>query len=270
MIRLPRRLQHDQGAELVDHLDELRSRLVIALVGVGAAFAVTYAEHQRLVLWLESALPGHRKLVTYGVAEPFLTSLQVSLAAAVALALPIVLWQVWSFLAPAFEPHVQRSVAWCVAFATALFAVGIAFGYEIALPAALKFLTNYDAQIYDIQIRAKEYISFAVAVLVAVGVVFELPAVIVALARLGIVRASWLRSNRRIGYAVVAVIAVCLPGVDPVTTTLEMIPMFALFELSIWLAVIAERRRATGLERAFPPAARAQTASAGSAAARGR
>jgi len=242
-MRLPRRLQHGAGAELVDHLDELRTRRVIALIGVAAAFGVAYAEHQRLVLWLEAPLPGDRKLVTYGVAEPFLTSLQVSLAAAAALSLPIVLWQVWSFLAPAVEPHAQRAVAMCVAFATALFAGGIAFGYRVALPAALNFLTNYDSNVYDIQIRAREYISFSVAVLVAVGIVFVLPAVIVGLARLGIVKSDWLRSNRRIGYAVVAVLAVALPGVDPVTTTLEMVPLFVLFEASIWLSVLAEHRR---------------------------
>ena len=242
-MRRPRRLNHGEVAELVDHLGELRARLVIVLIAVGAAFALTYAEHQRLVLWLEAALPGHRKLVTYGVAEPFLTSLQVSFLAGLALALPIVLWQLWSFLAPAVEPHAERTVAWCVAFASGLFVAGIAFGYRVALPAALKFLTNYDNRIYDIQIRARDYISFALAVLIAVGVVFELPAVIVTLARLGIVKSRWLRRNRRIGYAIVAVVAVALPGVDPFTTTLEMVPLFILFELSIWLAVFAERRR---------------------------
>jgi sec-independent protein translocase protein TatC len=246
-MRLPRRLPHGAGVELVDHLDELRTRLIVSVIAVGAAFGVAYAEHQRLVQWLEAPLPGGRKLVTYGVAEPFLTSLQVSFAAAIALALPIVLWQLWSFLAPAVEPHAQRAVGWCVASATALFALGIAFGYRIALPAALKFLTNYDSNIYDIQIRAREYISFAVAVLVAVGVVFELPAVIVTLARLGVVKSQTLRRNRRIGYAIVAVVAVALPGIDPVTTTLEMIPLFILFEASIWLSVVAERRRAAAL-----------------------
>ena len=242
-MRRPRRLKHGEVAELVDHLGELRARLVIVLIAVGAAVALTYAEHQRLVLWLEAALPGHRKLVTYGVAEPFLTSLQVSFLAGLALALPIVLWQLWSFLAPAVEPRAERTVAWCVVFASGLFVAGIAFGYRVALPAALKFLTNYDNRIYDIQIRARDYISFALAVLIAVGVVFELPAVIVTLARLGIVKSRWLRRNRRIGYAIVAVVAVALPGVDPLTTTLEMVPLFILFELSIWLAVFAERRR---------------------------
>jgi sec-independent protein translocase protein TatC len=246
-MRLPRRLEHGQGAELVDHLDELRSRLIVSAIAVGAAFVVTYVEHARLVRWLEAPLPAGKKLVTFGVAEPFMTSLQISLAAAIAVALPIVLWQLWSFLAPAVEPKAQRAVVTCVAFATALFAGGIAFGYGVALPAALKFLTTYDNSIYSIQIRAREYISFSLAVLVAVGVVFELPAVIVTLVRLGILSSSSLRTHRRVGYAIVAALAVALPGVDPVTTMLEMVPLMLLFEGSIWLSVLVERRRGVAL-----------------------
>ena len=109
-------------------------------------------------------------------------------------------------------------------------------------PAALKFLTTYDQSIYNIQIRAQDYVSFAVMVLVAVGVVFELPAVIVTLVRLGIVSSRTLRKQRRIGYVVVAAIAVALPGVDPVTTVFEMVPLMVLFEASIWLSVLVERR----------------------------
>ena len=246
-MRLPKRLEHGQGAELVDHLDELRSRLIVSAIAVAAAFSVAYVEHARLVRWLEAPLPPGKKLVTFGVAEPFLTSLQVSLAAGIAVALPIVLWQLWSFLAPAVDPKAQRAVVSCVVFATALFAGGIAFGYGVALPAALKFLTTYDNSLYTIQIRAHEYISFSVAVLVAVGVVFELPAVIVTLVRLGIISSRSLRSHRRAGYAIVAAIAVALPGVDPVTTALEMVPLMLLFEGSIWLSVLIERRRHTAL-----------------------
>jgi sec-independent protein translocase protein TatC len=249
-MRLPRRLRHGDGAELVDHLGELRSRLFICVIAVGAGFVAGFVVHTRLVHLLLAPLPGDRKLVTYGVAEPFITSMQVSLAAGLAIALPIVLWQLWSFLAPAFQPHLQRSIAACVAFATLLFAGGVAFSYRVALPAALKFLTTYDRSIYDIQIRAKDYVSFAVMVLVAVGVVFELPAVIVTLVRLGIVSSRTLRKQRRIGYVVVAAIAVALPGVDPVTTVFEMVPLLVLFEASIWLSVLVERRARLSAARA--------------------
>jgi sec-independent protein translocase protein TatC len=240
----PRRLAHGEGAELVDHLDELRTRLIVCVIAITAGAIAGYVVHRRLVLLLEAPLPGDRKLVTYGVTEPFMTSMQISIAAGIAIALPVVLWQLWSFFAPAFLPHVQRAVAGCVVAATGLFAAGIVFGYEVALPAAMKFLTTYDQTIYDIQIRAKDYVSFSLLCLLAVGIVFELPAFVVAFVRLGIISSSTLRKNRRIGYVAVAVLAVALPGVDPVTTAIEMVPLMILFEVSIWLSVLVERRRA--------------------------
>jgi sec-independent protein translocase protein TatC len=249
-MRLPRRLAHGEAAELVDHLGELRTRLVVSLVALAAGFAVAYAFHHQLIDLLNAPLPeGRRKPVTFGIAEPFMTSMKVSLAAAFALALPIWLWQVWAFLAPAFKPGIQRTLTICVAVASGLFAGGVVFGYRIALPAAVKFLTNYDTEIYDVQIRASSYYSFALAVLISVGLVFELPVFIVALIRLGVLTSAKLRSNRRIGYVAVAALAVALPGVDPVTTGFEMAPLMVLFEASIWIGVLVERRVArTGVD----------------------
>jgi sec-independent protein translocase protein TatC len=241
-MRLPRRLGHGQHAELVDHLDELRSRLVVSLVAVIAAFAVSYAFHARLLALLESPLPPGKKLVTLGVTEPFMTSLQVSVVGAIGIAFPVLLWQAWSYFAPALDPRVQRTLAISVLSATVLFAVGLVFAYKVALPAAVHFLTTYDQHVYAINVRAKDYISFTLAVLVAVGLVFELPAVVVALVRIGILRADQLRKNRRIGYVAVAALAVALPGVDPVTTAFEMAPLLILFEASIWVSVAVERR----------------------------
>jgi sec-independent protein translocase protein TatC len=240
---LPRRLNYGEEATLVEHLGELRTRIVVGLVAIMAGFGVSYAFHSHLIHWLEDALPANRRhLVTFGVAEPFLTSMWVSLYAGMLLALPVVLWQVWSFMAPAFDVHVQRVVAGLVAFATALAALGVAFGYFLVLPAAVHFLTNYDSQLFDIQIRAKDYISFASLVMIAVVVVFQLPIFILALVRIGVLSSKKLRGNRRIGYAAMAVLAVALPGVDPITTVLEMLPLMVLYEGSIWLAVLIDRR----------------------------
>ena len=242
-MRLPRKLEHGESLELVDHLDELRNRLIVAGGAVLVAFAVTFAFHARLLHWLNESLPpGRRQPVTFGVAEPFMTSLKISLIAAIGLALPVILWQVWSFLAPVLDERTQRAVAGFVAFATALFVAGVAFGKAIALPAALKFLTTYDDNQYRIMIRAQDYYSFVVMVLVAVGIVFELPVFILALVKLGVLSARKLRSNRRIGIVAMTGLAVALPGVDPVTTLLELGPLLALYEGSIWLAVVFERR----------------------------
>jgi len=247
-MRLPRRLRHDEGAELVQHLDELRSRLIIALASIAVGFAVAYAFHGQVLDWLNQSLPaGKRHPVTFGVAEPFLTSLKISLVAGIALALPVVLWQLWGYFAPAFDEHAQRAVAGFTLFATSLFVAGVAFAKAVALPAALAFLTNYDAQHFDIQVRGQDYYSFAIMVLVAVGIVFELPVFILGLVRLRVVSAAKLRRNRRIGIVAMAALAVALPGVDPVTTLFEMAPLMLLYEGSIWLAVLFERRwRALG------------------------
>lgn len=246
MRRLPRRLRYGEEATLVEHLDELRTRIIVCLAALAVGVGVAYIFHHRLIHWLELPLPEERRhLVTFGVAEPFMTSLWVSIWAGLALALPVLLWQLWSFLAPAFEENAQRLVLGFVLLASALFAAGVAFGYFLALPAALHFLTNYDSELFNIQIRARDYIAFAIGVLVAVGVVFELPILVLALVRLGVVSTRTLRRNRRLGYFIVAVIAVLLPGVDPVTTIVEALPLMVLYELSIWLSVLVERRWGT-------------------------
>jgi sec-independent protein translocase protein TatC len=242
-MRLPRRLGHAEEATLVEHLDELRTRIILSLVALAATTTVTFVFHRHLVRWLEQPLPPERRhLLTLSPAEPFLTSFKISLMAGIALAFPILLWQLWSFLAPAFEESSQRIVTLFVAFASVLLACGIAFGYWLVLPQALHFLTHYDDQLYNIQIRARDYFSFATAVLLAVGIVFELPIFVLGLVRIGILSTHTLRHNRRLGYFIVAVIAVLLPGVDPVTTIFEGIPLVILYEGSIWLAVLMERR----------------------------
>jgi sec-independent protein translocase protein TatC len=243
MKRLPRRLRHDEEVTLVEHLDELRTRLIISLLALAAALAVTYAFHGQLLHWLNRPLPPERRRpVTFTPAEPFITSFLVSIYAAFLLALPVILWQIWSFLAPAFKDQVQRRIAALVAFATALGLGGIAFGYWVVLPKAIHFLTNYDKTHYTILIRARDYYSFASLVLLATTVVFEVPIFVLALVRIGVLSSARLRRNRRLGYVIMAALAVALPGVDVVTTTLEMIPLIVLFELSIWLSVLVERR----------------------------
>jgi len=240
--RLPRRLSHGEEATLVEHLDELRSRLIIALGAVAVAFAVCFAFHERIVRWLTEPLPDDKSLVTFGVTEPFTTSVKVALIAGFALALPVILYQTWSFLAPALEEHTQRVVSLFVLAGTLLFVAGVAFGYFVVLDQALDFLTNYDDDLYDIQIRASYYYSFVSLALLAMGLMFELPVFILALVRLGVLTAARLKRNRRIGYFLMLVIAVLLPTVDPVSLALETLPLVILFELSIQLATVMERR----------------------------
>jgi sec-independent protein translocase protein TatC len=241
MRLLPRRLAHGEEATLVEHLGELRTRIVFCLLAVVVTFSIAYTFHGHLLNWLNRPLPKGYKPVTLYVTEPFLTSFWVSLWAGILLALPVILWQVWGFFAPAFQKHTQRLVVGFSIFSGLMLACGVAFGYFVVMKPAVHFLTNYDKTHFHIQIQAKSYYPFVMLVLVACAVVFELPLFVLALARIGILPAEKLRRNRRLGYVIVAALAVALPGVDPVTTTLEMIPMMILFEGSIWMVVFFDR-----------------------------
>jgi sec-independent protein translocase protein TatC len=239
---VPRRLGHDEEASLVEHLTELRHRLVVCILAIIPAFAVAYVFHERLIKELKDLLPAGTPLVTLGVTEPFTTSLKVSFYAALAIVLPILLWQIWAFLAPAVSEDTQRVIGVFVVLSTGLFLAGITFCYTIVLPKALTFLVDYDSELYEEQIRASYYLSFVTLTLFAFGIAFQMPIFILALVRLGVLSSDRLRRNRRIGYVVMLSFAILLPTVDPVSLALEVVPLFVLFEASIWLSVLMERR----------------------------
>jgi sec-independent protein translocase protein TatC len=244
MTRLPRRLGHGEEATLSEHLDELRGRLFVMLGALGVGTVVAFVFHSHLLDWLNRPLPpSHRHLLAIGVAEPFTVTLSVSMYAGFVLALPVILWQLWAFFAPAFDPSSERKILGLVGFAVALAAAGLAFGYWILLPRAVHWLTNYDTKHFAHLIQAKSYYSFVVTVLIGIVIVFQLPLVILGLVSLGVLSSRTLRRHRRVGYFITAVVALALPGPDPVTTFLELLPMWALFEGSIWLSVLFERRQ---------------------------
>jgi len=239
---VPRRLSHDEEATLVEHLTELRHRLLICIFAIVPAFAIAYAFHQTLISRLMNLVPEGVPIVTLGVTEPFTTSLKVSFYAAVAIVLPIILWQAWAFFAPAVGEDTQRVLGVFAVLATLLFVAGVAFCYAIVLPKALSFLVDYDSQLYTEQIRASYFLSFVALTLLAFGIAFEMPIFVLGLVRLGVLSADRLRRNRRIGYVAMLAFAILLPTVDPVSLALEVAPLLVLYELSIWISVVMERR----------------------------
>ncbi len=248
MIRrlAPRRLGTDEEATVVEHLTELRHRLLIGIAAIVPAFLLTFAFHKTLIEWLKRPLPADKTLVTLGVIEPFTTAVKVSAIAAIGIVLPILIWQVWGFLAPAVDEASQRALRKFIVLATFLFAIGVVFAYFIVLPAAITFLTNFDDTLYDVQIRASYYLSFTSFVLLASGIAFEMPIFILALVRIRVLSYDTLRHNRKIGYVLMVAFAILLPTVDPVSLLFETIPLLILFESSIWLARIMEKKWGSG------------------------
>ena len=244
MSKLPRRLGHGEEAPLDEHLEELRQRLFVIIGAVVAGTVVAYVFHSRLLHWLNQPLPpGHRKLLAIGVAEPFTVTLTVSIYAGIVLASPVILWQIWGFFAPAFDRGIERKILVLVAAAAVLAAAGVAFGYWILLPRALRWLTSYDSAHFLHLIQAKAYYSFVTTVMLGMVVIFQTPLVIIGLVSIGVLSSRTLRKHRRFGYFITAAVALALPGPDFLTTFLELLPMWILFEASIWLSVLIERRR---------------------------
>lgn len=236
MARL-RAVSHEDRLTLVEHLDELRTRIVVCLAVFGVALALCFWQNHLLLEVASNPLPsGHRKLLTFGVTEPFMTTLTISIYGALALSLPVLIYQLYAFVLPAFKPDERRLALPILLLAPFLFAAGVAFAYFVVMPAAVKFLLGFNSGQFNIQVRARDYYSFFGTTMLAGGIVFQLPMGILAVTRLGIVSVAQLRANRRYAYLAISIVAAALPGVDPISMLLEMVPLLVLYELSILLA----------------------------------
>ena len=236
-MRRVKPISHEDQLSLIEHLDELRARIVVSLSVFGVALALCFWQNNLLLELANAPLPaGHDKLITFGISEPFTTTMTVAAYGAIILSLPIILYQAYAYLLPAFSKRERRVILPLLLLIPVLFIAGIAFGYFVVLPAAAKFLLNFNDAQFNIQVRAREYYSFFATTLLACGVVFQVPVGVLAVTRLGIVKVQQLRENRRYAYLGCAVIAAALPGVDPVSMLLETAPLIALYELSIVLA----------------------------------
>jgi sec-independent protein translocase protein TatC len=226
---------------LVEHLDELRTRIIISIAAFTAAFALCFWQNSRLLDIANAPLPGDRTPITFGVAEPFTTTVTISAYAAIVIALPVVLYQAYAFVLPALTTREKRVVVPFLVMVPVLFVAGVVFGYFVVLPAATKFLLNFNDDQFNIQIRARDYYSFFTLTLGVMGLIFQMPIGILAVTRLGIITPEQLSQNRRYAILVLAVVAMLLPGTDPVSMLLEMVPLLVLFEASLILARIFGR-----------------------------
>ena len=237
---MPRRVKavsHEDRLTLVEHLDELRSRIIVCVAVFGVALALCFWQNNLLLEIASAPLPSdHEKLLTFGITEPFTTTLTVSVYGALVLSLPIVLYQVYAYVLPAFSTAERKVVLPILVLFPILFVAGIAFAYFVVMPAAVKFLLNFNDSQFNVQVRARDYYGFFSSTMIASGLIFQLPLAILAVVRLGIVKVEQLTANRRYAYLAIAILAAALPGVDPVSMLIEMVPLLVLYELSILLA----------------------------------
>lgn len=311
-IRVVRSVSYDDQLTVVDHLDELRTRLMVSLAAVVVAFGFCFWQNHALLHLIDSPLAhqtqqqvrdGHGPLgstylvqreardvalqlhtvvnvlqapsqhqspgaqaalaradaglnhdiarlsapprgdrpVTLGIGEPFTTTVTVSAIFALILSLPVLLLQAYGFLMPAFDPKQRRQVRPLILAIPALFVTGVAFGYIVVLPAAVHFFQNFNSAQFNVLVQASQYYKFAATTILAMGLLFQVPVGILTITRAGVLTPRQLRRNRRYAVGVCALIAALLPG-DAITMLLETVPLYLLFEASVLLATVAERR----------------------------
>jgi sec-independent protein translocase protein TatC len=321
-----RPIGHEERLSLVDHLDELRSRLIISVVALAVAFGFCLWQNHALLRLINAPLskqtekqvakgngplgqtalaqqgvlqvardteaivaalsargsglsdatraqlsatiprlradvakiprrPQGNKPVTLGIGEPFTTTLTVTLFFALIISLPVILFELYGFVLPALSPNERRIALPLVSAIPFLFVIGVMFGYFVVLPAAVRFFQNFNSGEFNVLVQANQYYKFAATVLLAMGLVFQVPVAILAATRVGIVTPQQLRKNRRYAIVACAAVAAFLPG-DAVTLVLETVPLYVLYEASILLASLVGRRdaaRARMREAGSPP-----------------
>jgi sec-independent protein translocase protein TatC len=227
---------------LTSHLQELRKRLVLSFIAIAAGFVICYAFSQDLFDILSKPLlkvmPSGGSLIFTSVAEAFFTYMKVAFIAGFILTSPFVLFQVWAFVAPGLYRHEKRHVIPFVAAGSFFFALGILFAYFVAIPVGFKFLLGYATDFIKPMPSMKEYLSFSIKFLLAFGLVFEFPVVLVLLARIGVVDAKTMARHRKYAILLIFIFAAVMTPPDFISQLLMAIPLMGLYELSIILSKI--------------------------------
>jgi sec-independent protein translocase protein TatC len=233
---------------LTSHLQELRKRLVLSFIAVGLGFVICYAFAQSLFDILAAPLikmmPPGGSLIFTSVAEAFFTYMKVAFIAGMVLTSPIVLFQVWAFVAPGLYRHEKRYVVPFVLAGSVAFAAGILFGYLVALPVGFRFLLGYATDFIKPMPSIKEYLSFSIKFLLAFGLVFEFPVVLVLLARIGVIDAKMLARQRKYAILLIFIFAAVMTPPDLISQVMMALPLMGLFELSILLSRLFGKKAA--------------------------
>jgi sec-independent protein translocase protein TatC len=241
-VRRIRPISHEDRLSVVDHLDELRSRLMVSIGAFVVAWILTTWQNDLVLEIMNSPLPVDKSTgeqiqpITLGPAEGFTTTLMNAAYFALVISAPVILYELYAFVLPAFSPKERRVATPLLLLVPVLFIAGVVFCYFVVLGPALHFLLNFNADEFNTQVRAKDYYSFVSLLMIAMGLGFQIPVGVLAACKLGITNAQKLRRNRRYAIVVIVVLASLLPTLDPVTLLLESLPFYLLYELSILLA----------------------------------
>ena len=236
----------EEKLPLTAHFEELRKRIIICLIAIGIGFSLSYFFVEHIFSFISRpltvVLPRESSFIFTGITEAFFTYFKLSLFSGIFLASPIILYQLWKFVAPGLYENEKKYLLPFIFFSTFFFIAGIAFCYFIVLPAAFKFFVSYNTSTIRMLPSLGEYLSFTCIFLLAFGVVFEVPIFIICLSKLGIIKERHLASNRKlviIGSFIIA--AILTPTPDAINQSLMALPLIVLYELSIFVVRFIEK-----------------------------
>ncbi|MEO8632918.1 MAG: twin-arginine translocase subunit TatC [Chloroflexota bacterium] len=237
--------ERDKELSLTQHLGEFRDRLMVASISVIITTAISFVFTTEIIKLLILPAGEGLRLASFSPTENFTTYMRVALFTGIALAMPVLLYEIYAYIDPALHPHERRFAITLGPFILLLFAAGMSFCYFLVLPSALKFLLGFASDVFDNQLRASEYIGFVTTFILGMGIVFEMPVLIYALIRVGAVSRSWLAKQRRYFFLISFVVAaVVTPTPDPFNQSIVAIPIYLLFELGLFLGRFGGRRAA--------------------------
>ena len=235
----------DKELSLVQHLGEFRNRLMVASIAVVITTAISFVFTTDIIRLLILPAGEGLKLASFSPTENFTTYMRVALFSGIALAMPVLLYEIYAYIDPALHPHERRFALTLGPFILLLFVAGMSFCYFLMLPNALKFLLGFASDVFDNQLRASEYIGFVTTFILGMGLIFEMPVLIYALIRVGAVSRQWLSKQRRYVFLLSFIVAaIATPTPDPFNQSLVAIPIYLLFEVGLFLGRFGGARRA--------------------------
>jgi len=235
----------EEKQTIIEHLEDLRQSLLISVVAIIiAAIGSFYYSEQILSIIISPLKALNENLIVTGVTEAFFVKLKLSFLAGFIIAFPIVAWAIWRFFKPALYPHERKWVYILFPVTIILFTAGVLFAYFGILRLVLNFFIYIAGENLETMFKVDQYVSFVMAFIIPFGLVFELPVVVFFLTKLGIINYEMLARNRKYALLVIVILAAALtPGPDPVSQMLMALPVYLLFEVSIWVAKLSRPGR---------------------------
>jgi sec-independent protein translocase protein TatC len=237
----------DEKQPFLAHLEELRSRLIVCAIAIGVGFAISYVFSKQifrlLILPLTRVLPAESRLIFTNLPEMFITYIKVSLVAGITLAIPVIFYELWMFLAPALYQREKRYLVPFVLFSSILFVLGALFGYLVVFPYGFKFFISFATEDIQALPSVKQYFSFAIRLLLAFGLVFEMPIVVLFLTKLGLITPAAMKRFRKFAILCAFILSAILTPPDVATQFMMALPLIVLYELSIYLSRLVYRKR---------------------------